>query len=233
MTLAAVFGGGGVRGAFQAGVWATIAPVIQPRFVIGSSIGAINGLATTRLTPEEIVAWWLQAVPERMRPYQVQPIQTLIKTLGALPVRSAWPALAVSTSVGRHRPHVVTLSADNAERWLLASSALPGWYAPRRIDGQWYVDGGVSNDLPVAIARDLGATDIVAISAAGFGPTPGLAGTPVIAPPSNFKRMLDFSLTNRRALIASGREAGSAWLRQREIKQEAVENFPERVQNGK
>jgi NTE family protein len=49
--LAVVFGGGGVRGAFQAGVWAVVGPQLKPDFVIGSSIGAINGWATTRLTP--------------------------------------------------------------------------------------------------------------------------------------------------------------------------------------
>jgi predicted acylesterase/phospholipase RssA len=37
------------------------------------------------------------------------------------------------------------------------------------VKGNWFVDGGVTNDLPVAIARDLGATQILGISALGLG----------------------------------------------------------------
>ncbi|WP_461213191.1 patatin-like phospholipase family protein [Lacticaseibacillus sp. GG6-2] len=213
MTLAVVFGGGGARGAFQAGVWATIAKYVNPRFVIGSSIGAINGWATTRLTPEALVSWWLTQAPSALPPYRLAGLRPVLTDLLALPQTASWPALAVCTPVGQRLPHVVTLTPDNGLAWLLASSALPGWYAPRRIGQQWYVDGGVKNDLPVAIARELGATKVIAISAAGLGPKPAIGDATVISPSEKLTSMLDFSLVNRRALVAQGRRAGVAWLR--------------------
>lgn len=233
MTLAVVFGGGGARGAFQAGVWATIAKYVHPRFVIGSSIGAINGWATTRLAPEALVTWWLTQAPSSLPPYRLAGLRPVLTSLLALPQIAPWPALAVCTPVRRRLPHVVTLTPNNGLAWLLASSALPGWYAPQRVDRQLYVDGGVSNDLPVAIARRLGATKMIAISAAGLGPKPAIGDAMVITPPAKLTSMLDFSLANRRDLVARGRQAGLDWLRGTGFVQEAVEKSAKRVQNGK
>ena len=48
---------------------------------------------------------------------------------------------------------------------LLASCAVPLAAFPRRIDGRWYVDGGLLNPVPVWAAVELGATRIVALNA--------------------------------------------------------------------
>lgn len=212
MPLAIVLGGGGVRGAFQAGAWAEIGPYLQPDFVIGSSIGAINAWATTRLTPNELVDWWEHRVPTHLRPRQTQPLRDLIQALTATPRQQSWPALAVATQLKNRRAQVVTITPEHAEAWLLASAAMPGWFAPQKINGEWFVDGGVVNDLPVAIARDLGATQILAISALGLGPMPQLNGVPVLSPPKHTGVMFDFSRQHRDVLLQAGRQAGRAWL---------------------
>jgi len=46
---------------------------------------------------------------------------------------------------------------------MLASMAVPGIYAPRIVDGGTYVDGGMAANLPVQIAKDMGADIIIAI----------------------------------------------------------------------
>ena len=216
MSLAIVFGGGGVRGAFQAGVWAEIGSYLQPDFVIGSSIGAITAWATTRLTPSELADWWEHRVPDHLWPRQTEPLQQLISAISAQSLKQAWPALAVSTQLPARRAHVVTLTPTNAEAWLLASAAMPGWFTPQRIAHQLFVDGGVANDLPVAIARDLGATQILAISALGLGPTPALDDTPVLYPPKHTGAMFDFSLKHRKVLLQAGHRSGQAWLQSRD-----------------
>ena len=212
MPLAIVFGGGGVRGAFQAGVWAEIGPKLRPDFVIGSSIGALNAWATTRLTPAQLAQGWLELAPTRLWPRQTKPLSELITAISKRPVCQPWPALAVATRLPMRRAHVVTLTPDNAHDWLLASTAMPGWFAPQVIAQEYFVDGGVANDLPVAIAKDLGATQIVAISALGLGPTPQLGETPVLTPPKHTGAMFDFAKSHRQRLLEAGERAGAAWL---------------------
>src|SRR5450432_2625565 len=45
MKLALVFSGGGLFGAWQAGVWEGIEARIRPDLVVGASVGALNGYA--------------------------------------------------------------------------------------------------------------------------------------------------------------------------------------------
>jgi NTE family protein len=46
---------------------------------------------------------------------------------------------------------------------ILASMAVPGVFAPREIDGRLYVDGGISSNLPIEAAQNMGADIIIAI----------------------------------------------------------------------
>ncbi|MCI1985629.1 MAG: patatin-like phospholipase family protein [Lactobacillus sp.] len=218
MALAIVFGGGGARGAFQAGVWEVLAPYLNPRFVIGSSIGAVNAWATTRLEAGLLCQWWRTQAPKHVLPYEQDALKTPLTRLAALPQLHSWPALAVCTPLGKSRPHTVTLTPDQAAMWLTASCALPGWFAPVRVAGKPYVDGGVLNDLPVAIARELGATEILAIGAGGLGPTPDAKGVPCILPPTGLGRMFDWSLAARSRALAAGRQAGLAWMATNEFR---------------
>ncbi|MFD1484349.1 patatin-like phospholipase family protein [Lacticaseibacillus baoqingensis] len=232
MVLAIVFGGGGARGAFQAGVWSALAPLIQPQFVIGSSIGAVNAWATTRLAPSALCQWWLTAAPNRLLPYAKGTFAPVLARLAQLPRRANWPALAVCTPLGRPGSHVVTLSAAHAANWLAASCALPGWFAPVKVAGHWYIDGGVRNDLPVTIAQALGATAIIAIGAGGLGPTPQAETVPNILPPAGLGKMFDWSKKARQKALMAGRQAGAEWIASTEFRR-LVEISSKRVQNGK
>ncbi len=46
---------------------------------------------------------------------------------------------------------------------ILASMAVPGVFAPREIEGQLYVDGGISSNLPIEMAKKMGADIIIAV----------------------------------------------------------------------
>ncbi|WP_204123000.1 patatin-like phospholipase family protein [Lacticaseibacillus mingshuiensis] len=210
MTWALVLGGGGVRGAFQAGVWQALATAgFSPRFVIGSSIGALNGAATARLAPEALVAWWQDPRLDHFRAYQ---LSRTIKEFGgailATPVQQPWPTLAVATDLKRRRPVVNALTDRTTLDRLCASCSLPGVTRPVTINGTRYADGGLVNDLPIDIARDLGATKILAISAAGLGPQPAAKADRLLTPPEPVGRILDFSRGNRQRLLQAGQEAG-------------------------
>jgi NTE family protein len=45
----------------------------------------------------------------------------------------------------------------------MASAAVPGIFPPREVDGDWLVDGGVTDDYPVDVAEWIGATQVVGI----------------------------------------------------------------------
>ncbi len=46
---------------------------------------------------------------------------------------------------------------------VLASCALPGFFPPREIDGRFFVDGALADNLPVALAATLGVDGVVAV----------------------------------------------------------------------
>ena len=51
-----------------------------------------------------------------------------------------------------------------------ASIAIPGVFSPYEVDGRYYVDGGVRNNLPVNAAVAMGADIIIAVSVGASGP---------------------------------------------------------------
>ncbi len=57
---------------------------------------------------------------------------------------------------------VVLQSGDLAEA-MNASLAMPLLFAPVERDGRWLVDGGIANNLPTDIARELGADVVIAV----------------------------------------------------------------------
>jgi NTE family protein len=45
-----------------------------------------------------------------------------------------------------------------------ASAALPGIFTPVQLDGQWLVDGGLVNPVPVSLCRAMGADVVIAVN---------------------------------------------------------------------
>jgi NTE family protein len=48
-----------------------------------------------------------------------------------------------------------------------ASMSFPGVFSPYLLDGRYYVDGGVVNNLPVDVAKDMGADAVIAVHIVG------------------------------------------------------------------
>jgi len=83
-----------------------------------------------------------------------------VKDFDQLPI----PFRAVATDLETGRE--VVLKSGNLARSLRASMAVPGAFDPVDIDGKLLVDGGISNNVPVSVARAMGA-DIVIVSDLG------------------------------------------------------------------
>jgi len=70
----------------------------------------------------------------------------------ALPI----PFRAIATDVATRRP--VVFSSGDLARAVRASSGIPVLFRPVHIGNQWLVDGGIAENVPVKVARALGAS---------------------------------------------------------------------------
>lgn len=71
------------------------------------------------------------------------------------------PFRAVATDLASGE--AVLLEQGNLALALRASMAIPGVFSPLELDGRVLIDGGSSNNLPVDVARQLGADIIIAV----------------------------------------------------------------------
>lgn len=150
-------------GAWQAGAWQAIAPSFRPDLVVGASVGSLNGYAIAAgWSPEELCAWWLRS-PLEGTSHRFRDLPEMTRRMvAARPLEREFAVVLVNPL--RMRPRTFRGSEVTA-RHLLASCAVPGVVPPQRIDGSWYVDGGLLNPLPVWAAVELGATHILALNA--------------------------------------------------------------------
>jgi len=231
-TTALVLGGGGLFGAYQAGVWETLEGRFRPDMVVGASIGALNGLAIAGGCPaQEWIAQWMN-LGEYGQPRLRLPRGLFDGLFEAAPVERFAQRLmerfeprvrygVVLTSVRRLRPLAFW---DGAITWrhLCASCGVPVLMRQYRIEGQWWADGGLMDALPVQAAVEAGATRIVAVNILPAHPPLALrAGRAALHAVSGYRRP-PLAADVRVILIEPGRALGgwmetAGWERERTL----------------
>jgi NTE family protein len=99
-----------------------------------------------------------------------------VSDFDALPI----PFRAVASDIGTGKP--VVLAGGDLAMAMRASMAVPGAFAATEIDGRLLVDGGITNNLPIDVARAMGADIVIAVD----------ISTP-LAPPENVRNMLQIT----------------------------------------
>ncbi len=158
---ALVFSGGGIFGAWQAGVWRGLSSRLPclPDLIVGASVGSLNGYAIAGgATADELCSFWMRPEAGRFR-HLPETIRVLMERH---PLRVDY-ALAL-TDLASMKPKIVR-GGDVTWKHLAASCAIPGLLPQQRIGGRWYSDGGLLNPLPVWAAVELGAAEILAVHA--------------------------------------------------------------------
>jgi NTE family protein len=181
-TLAFVLGGGGQLGACQVGMLrALLERDIRPDLVVGTSVGAINGVevaaAPSLEAVDQLEGIWLHLekdqvfsgsllagaanlVRTRTHLHSNRPLQRLLER--SLPVRRfeelEVPFQCVAASIERAAEH--WFASGPLVEAILASAAVPGVLPPVQIDGEHFMDGGLVNSVPIGRAVHLGATEI-------------------------------------------------------------------------
>lgn len=171
---ALVLGGGGMFGAYQAGVWSVLQSIVRPDVVIGASIGSINGWAIAGgSSGEELIHQWLN-----FREAAIARFCWPRSPLGGCVDREAFegfmrqhyqrftPQIPCAVAVTRLRglePAVVQ-TPDVCWEHLAASCAVPLVMPVYRVDGRLTVDGGLMAAVPVWAAARLGAKRVIAVN---------------------------------------------------------------------
>lgn len=189
-----VFGGGALKGLAHIGALRALAEAgIVPSLYAGSSIGAMIGAAAASgLGVEQLTARALAfrrrdlfrinhmgMLMERMLSrsiYLETPLRSLCDSLVAEGTFSdlAVPLLVTALDIERATPVVFGrpgLREVRVRDAVYASCALPGFFPPGVVGGRTCIDGGTTDNLPVAIAA-LGVDALIAVDV-------GIADVPI------------------------------------------------------
>ena len=171
---ALILGGGGMFGAYQAGVWDVIQCAFEPDVVVGASIGAINGWAIAGgCSGAELVEMWLDlreaATPAFRFPRSISGgcveraefERFMRRHYERFKQKTAFAA--VVTRLPGLEPEVVVTPGVTWQH-LAASCAVPFIMPSYRVDGRISADGGLLGALPMWAAARLGARRAVGVN---------------------------------------------------------------------
>ena len=175
-------GGGGPLGAHEVGMLrALVERGIVPDLVLGTSVGAINGVAVAadptvggverlarawsdidraKVFDESILRRLATLARSRTHLHANEPLRALLAGLLAVDRIEdlAVPFQCVAASVERACEH--WFDAGPIVDAVVASASVPGLLPPVEIGGEHFIDGGIVNSIPVRRAIELGAQRI-------------------------------------------------------------------------
>jgi NTE family protein len=183
-TTAFVLAGGGSYGAIQVGMLRElVAHGVKPDFVVGSSVGALNGAYfagdPTAAGVERLESIWCGLKRRDVFPVTVRRLVGLLFDSAALvdshglrrlierhlPYRAledaAIPIHVAATEVLSGTS--VNLSSGPAVEAILASCAIPAAFPPVRVGETYLIDGAIANNTPVVTAVELGARRLIVL----------------------------------------------------------------------
>jgi NTE family protein len=174
--IGAAFSGGGVRGLAHLGVLQVLEEAgVCLDAVAGTSMGGlVAGLYAAGVSLDEMVelatsvgivdfasldqAWRGLFDHHKMEELLVGLLGSKDLAFEDLDIRAAVIAAAVETA------EIVVLDSGSLIPALVATAALPGFFAPVRHQGRWLVDGGALNNLPVDVVRRMGVDRVLGVN---------------------------------------------------------------------
>jgi NTE family protein len=180
-----VLAGGGSLGAVQVGMLKALTRQhLTPDFIVGASVGALNG-AYFAAQPNEEGVQRLERIWSRLQRADIFPVSLLNSLLAILgrrdhlvtpsPLRSLVeselpcekledakiPCHIVATDVLEGTE--VAIATGPLTRALLASAAIPAVFPPVSFEGRYLMDGAVTNNTPISTALRLGAQRVIVL----------------------------------------------------------------------
>lgn len=204
---ALVLAGGGAKGSYQVGVYKALRQLgWQPHVITGASVGSLNGVLLALDQVEIAEQLWLSLAdrdvlalpdaqtPEALRDFvldtirggglDLQPLGDIIDELvdedrlRAAPVRYGLTLTEMNSLKSVQCP-LEDIPRGQLREYLLASSACFPALRPRELDGVKYIDGGWRDNLPLHLAADMGADELLGVDIGGIGVVrPNTTGLP-------------------------------------------------------
>ena len=240
--VALALGGGGTRGFAHVGVIKALEEAgVVPDIITGSSSGAIiAALYASGRSGRELEAIALELTRDDLVDVNLigrgwvrgEALQAFVnRMVGDLPIeRLARPFAVIATAAKDGR--MAVFNRGNTGIAVRASASVPNLFVPPTINGEEYVDGGLSSPVPVRVARAMGADVVIAVDVSWFASARnrGSAGMEeygrrgryailadeleladvVVSPRTAPARMLDFE--HKEANIAAGLHAARELL---------------------
>ena len=175
---ALVLCGGGAQGAAEIGFYQAMVELgISPDFIVGTSVGALNGaFIACGMDISRMKEIWMEISNRKLYSFNPELLwkwgdaSSLFKPTGLkrflkkrLPVDTfeelEIPLTVVATDL--QTAESVYLEKGLLLPALMASTALPVYFPPKRINEHQLVDGGITNNIPVDNAYEQGADSIL------------------------------------------------------------------------
>lgn len=183
---ALVLGGGGSRGAYEIGVWQALKELGIPiDIVTGTSVGAINGALIAQDAFDLAVSLWKEIETPMVFDVEIKDILSytgigntklkalLRKYIDEATIRKSsveyglvtaeLPAMTPKFLMKEQIPEGMLVD------YILASSTLFPAMKSYEINSLRYVDGGFTDNMPVGLALDHGATHVIAVDLEAVG----------------------------------------------------------------
>ncbi|MFH0787675.1 MAG: patatin-like phospholipase family protein [Pseudomonadota bacterium] len=174
--IALVLGGGAARGFAHVGVIRLLEQEKIPiHMIVGTSVGSLIG-ALYASDPNGFNLEWLSfsiekddifdysLIYSKMGPVQGERLEKFIQTKVKVKTMEQMkiPFYAVATDL--NSGNTVVFEKGSVAKAVRASCSIPGIFQPLELGGKMYVDGGVTDNLPVDVARAKGADIIIAVT---------------------------------------------------------------------
>ncbi|WP_455210850.1 patatin-like phospholipase RssA [Kaarinaea lacus] len=148
---------------------------IEPSVITGTSIGAFVGAAYVAGYLDQLQKWVCGLTRRDILRYMdvqlfaggfitgTEQKKLIREKLGDVKIENLkTPYACVATDLKNGRE--VWFQQGSLVDAVHASVALPGLFSPVHVDGQWLVDGGLVNPVPVSVCRALGAEVVIAVN---------------------------------------------------------------------
>lgn len=168
-------GSGSARGWAHIGVIQGLEAIgVRPQVVVGTSIGALVGAVYVSGQLDEFAEWVCKLTSrEVFRFMDFSFTGGVVKGEALFGFFEAQHRNPDISKLKQRFASVATEMSSGREIWITkgpilpaarASCALPGLFSPVQFDGQWMLDGGLVNPVPVSTCRALGADVVIAVN---------------------------------------------------------------------
>lgn len=196
MKRALVLSGGGAKGSYELGVYKALKRLgIKIDIITGTSIGALNGAVLCTGDYRKVKKLWLKMSSDEVFNYTFKEkseypkiAKDIIKNKG-LSFDKAEKILGsvlnedkirkskvdyglVTFNVKNRVPKMLTkndVPKGKLVEYILASATCFPMVEMKKIDGEYYIDGGYYDNLPINLAIDMGADEIIAVDLSAIG----------------------------------------------------------------